>query len=128
MTQQREHEPTHLPKHPEYIRITSFWYDIRFPNNIQTFPIDPEIRSLGIDFGVVVLMIKSNWAYLAMWWVLLPLWEIFVDWRDISFQEEGFWGLWVGGTICDMAHPVGVECELPAILEHIDRGLGIPVQ
>jgi SUN domain-containing protein 1/2 len=30
--------------------------------HIQTFPIDAEIRSLGIDFGLVVLMVKNNWG------------------------------------------------------------------
>ncbi|KAJ7158676.1 hypothetical protein C8R46DRAFT_1224613 [Mycena filopes] len=46
----------------EWIRVASFRYDIRAPNNIQTFPVDQEIRELGIDFGVVVLMVKSNWG------------------------------------------------------------------
>ncbi|KAJ7030420.1 hypothetical protein C8F04DRAFT_732712 [Mycena alexandri] len=46
----------------EWIRIASFRYDIRTPRNIQTFPVDQEIRELGIDFGVVVLMVKSNWG------------------------------------------------------------------
>ncbi|KAJ7227272.1 hypothetical protein GGX14DRAFT_629155 [Mycena pura] len=54
--------PKTLPRSPEYIRIASFRYDIHAPNNIQTFPVDPEIKGLGIDFGVVVLMTKSNWG------------------------------------------------------------------
>lgn len=65
MTQRREHEsarPKMLPKFPEYIRIASFQYNISSANNIQTFPIDAEIGSLGIDFGVVVLIVKSNWG------------------------------------------------------------------
>ncbi|KAJ7881496.1 UNC-like C-terminal-domain-containing protein, partial [Mycena olivaceomarginata] len=37
-------------------------YDIHSPDNIQTFPIDAEIRSLGINFGLVVLMVKNNWG------------------------------------------------------------------
>ncbi|KAJ7505028.1 SUN domain-containing protein, partial [Mycena galericulata] len=49
-----------LSKFPEYIRIASFQYDIHSPNSIQTFPVDGEIRGLGIDFGVIVLMVKSN--------------------------------------------------------------------
>lgn len=49
-------------KYPEYIRIASFQYDIHSPTNIQTFPVDGEIKGLGIDFGVVVLMVKSNWG------------------------------------------------------------------
>ncbi|KAJ7108175.1 hypothetical protein C8R44DRAFT_636858 [Mycena epipterygia] len=65
MTQRLEREPERprmLPKSPDYIRIASFQYDIHSSNNIQTFPIDTEIRNLGIDFGVVVLMVKSNWG------------------------------------------------------------------
>ncbi|KAJ6466010.1 hypothetical protein C8R47DRAFT_991086 [Mycena vitilis] len=61
----RERKPTHpeiLPKSPEYIRIASFQYDIHSPSNVQTFPVERDISSLGIDFGVVVLVIKSNWG------------------------------------------------------------------
>ncbi|KAJ7475921.1 UNC-like C-terminal-domain-containing protein [Mycena latifolia] len=51
-----------LPKSMEYIRIASFRYDLDAPNNIQTFPVDDEIKALRIDFGIVVLMVKSNWG------------------------------------------------------------------
>ncbi|KAF8190734.1 UNC-like C-terminal-domain-containing protein, partial [Mycena galopus ATCC 62051] len=44
-----------------FIRIVSLQYDMYSPNNIQTFPVDAEIRNLRIDFGVVVLVVKSNW-------------------------------------------------------------------
>ncbi|KAJ7455374.1 hypothetical protein B0H11DRAFT_2244648 [Mycena galericulata] len=54
--------PKTLPKSTEYIRIASFRYDIHAPNNIQTFPVDQEIKDLGIDFGIVVLLVKSNWG------------------------------------------------------------------
>ncbi|KAJ6531881.1 hypothetical protein B0H19DRAFT_1189078 [Mycena capillaripes] len=54
--------PEMLPKAPEYIRIATFRYDISAENNVQTFPVDQEIKALGIDFGVVVLMVKSNWG------------------------------------------------------------------
>ncbi|KAJ7678470.1 hypothetical protein B0H14DRAFT_3536436 [Mycena olivaceomarginata] len=56
--------PEVLLEHPEYIRITSFQYDIHSPTNVQTFPVDAEIKGLGIDFSVAVLMVKSNWG---MW-------------------------------------------------------------
>ncbi|KAJ7438035.1 hypothetical protein B0H11DRAFT_1935565 [Mycena galericulata] len=64
-TQRRDHEPARpkmLSTFPEYIRIASFHYDIHSPDSIQTFPVDEEIRGLGIDFGVIVLMVKSNWG------------------------------------------------------------------
>lgn len=65
IAQRREHEPARpsmVPKYPEFIRIASFQYDMAIPDNIQTFPVDAEIRSLDIDFGVVMLMVKSNWG------------------------------------------------------------------
>lgn len=54
--------PRTLPKHPEYIRVTNFTYNIHAPVHIQTFPVPEEVRQLGIDFGKVVLMVKSNWG------------------------------------------------------------------
>ncbi|KAJ7855444.1 hypothetical protein B0H14DRAFT_2579314 [Mycena olivaceomarginata] len=62
---QGAHEPERpkmLPQLPEFIRIATLQYDIYSPNHIQTFPVDTEIRNLGIDFGVVVLIVKSNWG------------------------------------------------------------------
>ncbi|KAJ7855452.1 hypothetical protein B0H14DRAFT_3448981 [Mycena olivaceomarginata] len=59
------HEPERpkmLPQLPEFIRIATLQYDIYSPNHIQTFPVDTEIRNLGIDFGVVMLIVKSNWG------------------------------------------------------------------
>ena len=54
--------PKTLPKHPEYIRLASFTYNIHSPNNVQTFPVLPEIRDLGVDFGIVVLRVLNNWG------------------------------------------------------------------
>ncbi|KAH9902874.1 hypothetical protein C8Q73DRAFT_750284 [Cubamyces lactineus] len=54
--------PRTLPKHPEYVRVANFTYDIHAPEHIQTFPVREDIRDLGIDFGVVVLLVKSNWG------------------------------------------------------------------
>ena len=54
--------PKTLPKYPEYIRLANFTYDIHSPNNVQTFPVMPEIQELGIDFGIVVLRVLSNWG------------------------------------------------------------------
>jgi len=51
-----------LPKSPPYMKIASFSYDIKAANNIQTFTVDEDIQDLGIDFGLVVLMINSNWG------------------------------------------------------------------
>ncbi|KAF7374809.1 Spindle pole body-associated protein sad1 [Mycena sanguinolenta] len=54
--------PKSIPNSVEYIRIASFRYDVHSSNNIQTFPVDQEIKALGIDFGVVALVVKSNWG------------------------------------------------------------------
>lgn len=55
-------QPPSLPQGVTYIRIASFTYDIDAPTNIQTFAVDQGVRSLGVDFGVVVLNVKSNWG------------------------------------------------------------------
>ncbi len=47
--------PETLPTDVDYIRLAQFEYNIEAANHVQTFPVDPEIRNLGIDFGVVVL-------------------------------------------------------------------------
>ena len=54
--------PPTLPKHPEYIRLANFTYDVHTANHVQTFAVDPEIRALDIDFGIVVLKVLSNWG------------------------------------------------------------------
>jgi len=54
--------PKTLPKSPQYIRIANFTYNIHSPRHIQSFPVDEGIRDLGVDFGIVVLRIKSNWG------------------------------------------------------------------
>jgi len=54
--------PKTLPKVPEYVRLANFTYDIHAVDHVQTFSVDPEIRSLGVDFGVVVLRVLSNWG------------------------------------------------------------------
>ena len=54
--------PPTLPKDQPFIRLASFSYDIDAPSNIQTFPVRQEIRDLGVDFGVVALVIKNNWG------------------------------------------------------------------
>ncbi|KAH9949977.1 hypothetical protein B0H21DRAFT_832778 [Amylocystis lapponica] len=54
--------PKSLPKVPEYVRVANFTYNIHAPEHVQTFPVVEEIRDLGIDFGLVVLLVKSNWG------------------------------------------------------------------
>ena len=54
--------PKHLPKDAQYIPAARFLYDVHSTRNIQTFPVDSEVRALGVDFGVVVLVVKNNWG------------------------------------------------------------------
>ncbi|EMD31344.1 hypothetical protein CERSUDRAFT_119910 [Gelatoporia subvermispora B] len=62
MGEELEPYPVTLPRNAEYVRVANFTYDIHAPRHIQTFPVRPEVQELGIDFGVVVLMVKSNWG------------------------------------------------------------------
>jgi SUN domain-containing protein 1/2 len=60
--------PLHSIKGPaitnsySYIPLKIFEYDIHAPSHIQTFEVTKDIRALGMDFGVVVLEILSNWG------------------------------------------------------------------
>ena len=54
--------PKHLPGGERYLRIAEFLYDPHSTKNLQTFPVAPEVMALGVDFGVVVLVVKSNWG------------------------------------------------------------------
>lgn len=56
--------PSDLPRsrNVRYVPVTSFMYDIHALNNIQTFPVPQDVRDLSLDFGVVVLVVKSNWG------------------------------------------------------------------
>ncbi|KAG7451264.1 uncharacterized protein BT62DRAFT_984448 [Guyanagaster necrorhizus] len=59
---EEEEYPKTLPKLPMYVRIAAFDYNIYAPNHVQTFPVLDEIQDLGVDFGIVVLRILSNWG------------------------------------------------------------------
>ncbi|CAL1716274.1 unnamed protein product [Somion occarium] len=61
-TQEEEEYPAALPNSPSYIRLANFTYNINAPNHIQTFSVPKDIQDLGIDFGVVILLVDSNWG------------------------------------------------------------------
>ena len=46
----------------DLILLASFSYDPSLPSPIQTFPVSPEIVDLGIDVGIVIFRIESNWG------------------------------------------------------------------
>ncbi|KAK2460315.1 hypothetical protein APHAL10511_007704 [Amanita phalloides] len=54
--------PPTLPRQPEYLRLANFTYDVDGASHIQNFPVEDDIKQMGLDFGVVVLMVKSNWG------------------------------------------------------------------
>lgn len=54
--------PSILPKNAEYARIASFMYDVHSPQHIQTFSVPEELKESGLDFGIVVLFVNSNWG------------------------------------------------------------------
>ena len=45
-----------------FMQLAKFNYNIYAPQYVQTFSIPEEIQELGVDFGVVVLAIRSNWG------------------------------------------------------------------
>lgn len=53
--------PSFFPPSTEFILLTRFSYDF-FGNPIQIFPINQSIVDLGLDFGVLVFVIKSSWG------------------------------------------------------------------
>lgn len=54
--------PESLPESESFIRLAQFTYDIRKNNHIQTFSVPQEIQDLGVDIGIVVMFIQSNWG------------------------------------------------------------------
>jgi len=54
--------PETLPRTAPYMRIANFTYNAHSPKEIQTFPVPQDIQDLDMDFGIVVLLVKSNWG------------------------------------------------------------------
>lgn len=54
--------PASLKKWGEAVRVANFTYNIYAPDHIQTFPVPQEVQDIGIDFGVVALLIENNWG------------------------------------------------------------------
>lgn len=54
--------PKTLPRSVPYMRIANFTYNIYAPEHVQTFAVPQEIQDLRMDFGVVALVVKSNWG------------------------------------------------------------------
>jgi Sad1/UNC-like protein len=55
-------QPRSLPHSVRYVRISQFEYDANAPHAVQTFTVDEDVRASGMDFGIVVLRVLSNWG------------------------------------------------------------------
>ncbi len=51
-----------MPSSGDQLLLGSFTYDPSAASHIQTFQIDPSIVELGIDTGVVIFRVTSNWG------------------------------------------------------------------
>ncbi|KIJ52553.1 hypothetical protein M422DRAFT_43394 [Sphaerobolus stellatus SS14] len=54
--------PASIPRSPHYIRLAQFEYDVEAPKHVQTFKVPQEIQDIGVDFGIVIFLIKDNWG------------------------------------------------------------------
>ena len=45
-----------------FLKVAEFAYDVRSDKAVQTFAVADDVRESGVDFGTVVLRIKSNWG------------------------------------------------------------------
>ncbi|KAI0069846.1 hypothetical protein K474DRAFT_1680612 [Panus rudis PR-1116 ss-1] len=57
--------PKAYQPHARYpsVPLTSVHCDIRYGKPIQTFAVYPEVVEMGMDFGVVVVQLHSNWGW-----------------------------------------------------------------
>ena len=46
----------------KYVQIAEFSYNAHSTKNIQTFPMRSNVRTLRINFRVVILVVKNNWG------------------------------------------------------------------
>lgn len=54
--------PETLPSSSPFMRIASFAYNAHSSDEVQTFAVPQEIQDLNLDFGIVALLVKSNWG------------------------------------------------------------------
>jgi hypothetical protein len=56
------HPPFPMPREGLFIPLAEFEFDITAPSMRQAFPLSDEAKSSGMDFGVIVLQVRSNWG------------------------------------------------------------------
>jgi SUN domain-containing protein 1/2 len=59
---EEEEFPKTLPRGAPFMRLAKFKYNAHSPKEVQTFPVAENIQKLGMDFGIVVLFVQSNWG------------------------------------------------------------------
>jgi SUN domain-containing protein 1/2 len=47
---------------PDHLLLASVEYDPSADDPTQTFPIPPAIIDLGVDIGIVIFKVESNWG------------------------------------------------------------------
>ena len=53
---------TSIAPSPDHLLLATVQYDPSAENPTQTFPIPPAIIELGIDVGIVIFKVESNWG------------------------------------------------------------------
>ena len=56
------HPPFPKPREGLFIPLAEFEFDITAPSMCQASPLSDEARSSGMDFGVIVFEVRSNWG------------------------------------------------------------------
>jgi hypothetical protein len=54
--------PFSISKRGIFLPLANIDFDITAPSLRQSFPLYDEVQSWGIDFGVIVFDIRSNWG------------------------------------------------------------------
>lgn len=56
------HSSSSIPPSSDHILLASIDYDPHAEQPIQTFPVPPVIIEMGIDMGIVIVKVESNWG------------------------------------------------------------------
>lgn len=56
------HRSSSVPPSSDHLLLATLEYDPQAENPTQTFPVPPVVLELGIDMGIVVIKVESNWG------------------------------------------------------------------
>jgi SUN domain-containing protein 1/2 len=57
-----DYSDSSVPPSPDHVLLAIVEYDPSSDNPTQTFPIPPAITELGVDVGIVIFKVESNWG------------------------------------------------------------------